>query len=98
MMGFIACWLHLAYALYLIAHHDEIPKPLLHLHFREFGHVVGAETRFQHNEIYSARLSAYKKRAQRQALKNPYCTRLRTIVSMISSRELMRPLTNVGFN
>jgi hypothetical protein len=29
MMGFIACWLHLAYALYLIAHHDEIPKPLL---------------------------------------------------------------------
>jgi hypothetical protein len=28
-MGFIACWLHLAYALYLIAHHDEIPKPLL---------------------------------------------------------------------
>jgi hypothetical protein len=24
MMGFIACWLHLAYALYLIAHHDEI--------------------------------------------------------------------------
>jgi hypothetical protein len=29
MMGFIACWLHLAYALYLIAHHDEIPGPLL---------------------------------------------------------------------
>jgi hypothetical protein len=29
MMGFIACWLHLAYALYLIAHHDEIPKLLL---------------------------------------------------------------------
>jgi hypothetical protein len=29
MMGFIACSLHLAYALYLIAHHDEIPKPLL---------------------------------------------------------------------
>jgi hypothetical protein len=29
MMGFIACWLHLAYALYLIAHHDEIPQPLL---------------------------------------------------------------------
>lgn len=29
MMGFMACWLHLAYALYLIAHHDEIPKPLL---------------------------------------------------------------------
>ncbi len=29
MMGFIACWLHLAYALYLIAHHDEIPEPLL---------------------------------------------------------------------
>jgi hypothetical protein len=29
MMGFIACWLHLAYALYLIAHHDEIPKRLL---------------------------------------------------------------------
>nr|WP_213161108.1 SEC-C metal-binding domain-containing protein [Kaustia mangrovi] len=29
MMGFIACWLHLAYTLYLIAHHDEIPEPLL---------------------------------------------------------------------
>lgn len=29
MMGFIACWLHLAYALYLIAHHDEIPELLL---------------------------------------------------------------------
>lgn len=29
MMGFIACWLYLAYALYLIAHHDEIPQPLL---------------------------------------------------------------------
>ena len=29
MMGFIACWLHLAYALYLIAHHDELPNPLL---------------------------------------------------------------------
>lgn len=29
MIGFIACWLHLAYALYLIAHHDEIPEPLL---------------------------------------------------------------------
>ncbi|MBB3567594.1 hypothetical protein [Rhizobium sp. BK491] len=29
MMGFIACWLHLAYALYLIAHHDEIPDQLL---------------------------------------------------------------------
>jgi hypothetical protein len=29
MMGFIACWLHLAYSLYLIAHHDEIPEPLL---------------------------------------------------------------------
>lgn len=29
MTGFIACWLHLAYALYLIAHHDKIPKPLL---------------------------------------------------------------------
>ncbi|PVB59736.1 SEC-C domain-containing protein [Labrenzia sp. 011] len=29
MMGFIACWLHLAYALYLIAHHDELPTPLL---------------------------------------------------------------------
>ncbi|WP_082490761.1 SEC-C domain-containing protein [Aureimonas sp. Leaf454] len=29
MMGFIACWLHLAYALYLIAHHDEIPQPML---------------------------------------------------------------------
>lgn len=29
MMGFMACWLHLAYALYLIAHHDELPKLLL---------------------------------------------------------------------
>lgn len=29
MMGFIACWLHLAYALYLIAHHDAIPARLL---------------------------------------------------------------------
>lgn len=29
MMGFLACWLHLAYALYLIAHNDEIPTPLL---------------------------------------------------------------------
>ena len=29
MMGFIACWLHLAYALYLIAHHDDIPELLL---------------------------------------------------------------------
>ena len=29
MKGFIACWLRLAYALYLIAHHDEIPEPLL---------------------------------------------------------------------
>lgn len=29
MKGFIACWLHLAYALYLIAHHDEIPEQLL---------------------------------------------------------------------
>lgn len=29
MMGYIACWLHLAYALYLIAHHDDIPNPLL---------------------------------------------------------------------
>jgi hypothetical protein len=29
MMGFMACWLHLAYALYLIAHHDEIPKLLV---------------------------------------------------------------------
>ena len=29
MMGFIACWLHLAYALYLIAHHDELPKRLI---------------------------------------------------------------------
>lgn len=29
MMGFIACWLHLAYALYLIAHHDVIPQRLL---------------------------------------------------------------------
>ena len=29
MMGFMACWLHLAYALYLIAHHDELPELLL---------------------------------------------------------------------
>ncbi|MCX7360130.1 MAG: hypothetical protein NT015_18570 [Alphaproteobacteria bacterium] len=29
MMGFLACWLHLAYALYLIAHHDTLPKLLL---------------------------------------------------------------------
>lgn len=29
MTGFIACWLHLGYALYLIAHNDELPKPLL---------------------------------------------------------------------
>jgi hypothetical protein len=29
MMGFIACWLHLAYALYLIAHHDGLPNLLL---------------------------------------------------------------------
>lgn len=29
MMGFMACWLHLAYALYLIAHHDDIPELLL---------------------------------------------------------------------
>lgn len=29
MMGFMACWLHLGYALYLIAHNDAIPKPLL---------------------------------------------------------------------
>jgi SEC-C motif len=29
MMGFLACWLHLAYALYLIAHHDELPNLLL---------------------------------------------------------------------
>lgn len=29
MMGFLACWLHLAYALYLIAHNDEIPDILL---------------------------------------------------------------------
>lgn len=29
MMGYVACWLHLAYALYLIAHHDDIPKRLL---------------------------------------------------------------------
>lgn len=28
-MGFITCWLHLAYALYLIAHNDTIPKLLL---------------------------------------------------------------------
>lgn len=27
--GFIACWLHLAYALYLIAHNDSLPKRLL---------------------------------------------------------------------
>jgi hypothetical protein len=29
MMGFMACWLNLAYALYLIAHHDEIPNLLV---------------------------------------------------------------------
>lgn len=29
MMGFIACWLHLAYALYLMAHNDEIPAPMI---------------------------------------------------------------------
>jgi hypothetical protein len=29
MMGFLACWLRLAYALYLIEHHDALPKPLL---------------------------------------------------------------------
>ena len=29
MIGFMACWLHLAYDLYLIAHNDEIPKRLL---------------------------------------------------------------------
>lgn len=29
MMGFFACWLHLAYALYLIAHNDQIPPVLL---------------------------------------------------------------------
>lgn len=29
LMGFIACWTRLAYALYLIAHHDLIPKSLL---------------------------------------------------------------------
>jgi hypothetical protein len=29
MMGFLACWLHLGYALYLIAHNDAIPKKLL---------------------------------------------------------------------
>jgi hypothetical protein len=29
MMGFLACWRHLAYALYLIARNDELPKPLL---------------------------------------------------------------------
>ncbi len=29
MMGFHACWLRLAYALYLIAHNDQIPAPLL---------------------------------------------------------------------
>src|SRR5579859_3612530 len=28
-MGFLACWLHLAYALYLIEHNDALPKPLL---------------------------------------------------------------------
>lgn len=29
MKGFMAAWLHLAYAIYLIAHHDELPEPLL---------------------------------------------------------------------
>lgn len=29
MMGFYACWLHLAYALYLIKHNDQLPKRLL---------------------------------------------------------------------
>lgn len=29
MIGFISCWLHLGYALYLIAHNDEIPELLL---------------------------------------------------------------------
>lgn len=29
MMGFIACWLHLAYALYLMAHNDEIPDSMI---------------------------------------------------------------------
>ena len=29
MTGFIACWLRLAYALYLIEHNDALPKPLL---------------------------------------------------------------------
>lgn len=28
-MGFIACWMQFAYALYLLAHHDQIPKRLL---------------------------------------------------------------------
>jgi hypothetical protein len=29
LMGYFACWLHLAYALYLIQHNDKLPKPLL---------------------------------------------------------------------
>jgi hypothetical protein len=29
LVGFVSCTLHLAYALYLIAHNDNIPKPLL---------------------------------------------------------------------
>lgn len=29
LMGFMACWTRLAYALYLIAHHDILPKTLL---------------------------------------------------------------------
>jgi hypothetical protein len=29
LMGFFACWLHLAYALYLIEHNDQIPKRLM---------------------------------------------------------------------
>lgn len=29
MMGYLACWLHLGYALYLIGHNDGLPKPLL---------------------------------------------------------------------
>jgi hypothetical protein len=28
-MGFVACWMQFAYALYLLAHHDQIPKRLL---------------------------------------------------------------------
>jgi hypothetical protein len=29
LIGCVACWLHLGYSLYLIAHHDQLPKRLL---------------------------------------------------------------------